>query len=69
MPKNIYIYIAVRSGYSTDKRRWNLNSGKMDYGRFVPMHFRSRERNDQSEYAYSNFRALERLSEPNEEKE
>ena len=52
------------------------------------MHFRSRERNDHSEYvrsrerstnvwtfrsrnetAYSNFRALERLSEPNEEKD
>jgi len=27
-----------------------------DYGRFVPMHFRSRERNDQSEYV----RSLER---------
>ena len=40
------------------------------------MHFRPRERNDHSEYvrsrnetAYSNFRALERLSEPNEEKD
>ena len=58
----------------------------LDYGRFVPMHFRSRERNDHSECsfpgtnvwtfrsrnetAYSiNFRALERLCEPNEEKE
>jgi len=58
----------------------------VDYGRFVPMHFRSRERNDhivddsfpgtnvwtfrsRNETAYSNFRALERLSEPNEEKE
>jgi len=43
----------------------------VDYGRFVPMHFRSRERNDHTVNvrAYSNFRALERLSEPNEEKE
>ena len=40
------------------------------------MHFRSRGRNDhtvnvrsRNETAYSNFRALECLSEPNEEKE
>ena len=74
---------AKRSSVSSRNRSVFVSGG--DYGRFVPMHFRSRERNDQllcsfpgtnmwtfrsrNETAYSNFRALERLSEPNEEKE
>jgi len=33
----------------------------LDYGRFVPMHFRSRERNDHSEYVRSRERTCGRF--------